>query len=181
MLKISLSQLMRWAGRILFGMMFLWGTFAALVAFAVRYEIGMFAPPEIESEQVAHTTAEPAFTRPKVTGGDWNRLLGPDAIERAFRAAAQGHVGDAGDTLPFNRDRLSLTLQYEPTDSSAVWNAVYRIGCDCTYVTPEEAPRYEASIDPLSGAVLSFNGPEANAIPNTGDTLTGHTGEEVRP
>ncbi len=175
-----MSRLIRWATRILYGVMFLWGTFAALVAFAVRYEIGMFAPPEIESIQVVRTTAEPAFPRPKVNAGDWRKLLGPDVIERAFWAAAQGHVGDDGDTLPFKSDRLSLTLQYEPTDSSAVWNAVYRVGCDCPYVAPEEAPRFEASIDPFSGEVLSINGPEASVIPNTGDTLTGYTGKEVR-
>lgn len=180
-MKLSTSRMLRWARQILFGVMFLWGTFAAIVAFAVRYEIGMFAPSVDELGMAPRTTEAPAFPRPKVTAASWNQLLDPNSIEHVFMLAASGRASDAFDSVQFNYSRFSLTLDYKPSDSTAVWNAVYRVGCGCPNLLPEETPRFEASIDPLSGEVLSLTVPDSKVIPKTGDTSTGHTGEEARP
>jgi hypothetical protein len=171
----------QWAGRILTALMIAWGTFAAVVAFAVRYDLGLFASPDVAATPTTYSSTEESIRRPRVGSEDWHRLLGPSDIAESFRIAIGEHTSRVVDSNGLDASKLSLRLDFRLVDSSAVWEAGYKLGCDCPYVAPEDTPKILAVIDPFTGAVLSLVGSETTLLPNTGDTLTGHTGEEVRP
>ena len=180
-MKDRVRMIAQWGRRILIALMIAWGTFAAVVAFAVRYELGLFAPPDIAATQSTHSLTEESISRPKAWYEDWHRLLSPNDIVKSFRIAIEERTSGVVDSNGLDASKLSLILDFRPTDSSAVWEAAYKVGCNCPYVAPDDAPKILAVIDPFSGAVLSFAGPEATLIPDTGDTLTGLVGEGVRP
>ena len=180
-MKDRVRIIAQWGRRILIALMIAWGTFAAVVAFAVRYELGLFAPPDDAATQATHSLTEESIRRPKVGSEDWHRLLGPNDIARSFRIAIEERMNGVGVLDSLDPSKLSLVLDYQLSDSSTVWKAAYKVGCNCPYVAPEDAPRILAVIDPLSGAVLSFTGPETILIPDSGDTLTGLVGEEAWP
>lgn len=143
-----------WTRRVLMTLVVLWGTFAAVVAFAVRYELGPFAPPEfLHASQSQEIPAE-VIARSRLSLGQWSETAPVAKILDAFWQALEERQRTSGGTNEIDISRVSMNLEFRLRDSTALWTVRYVGGCDCPYEQADVNTRFAALIDPISAAVV---------------------------
>lgn len=180
-MKTNLREFALWTRRVLLFLILAWGTFAAAVAFGIRYELGPFAYLGDPTIGLPPQDLQESFLRHGIILDDSASLLPPSEIARVFLAAFGASRDNADTAGAIDPARLSLDLVIHWADSAAVWKVEYRTGCDCPYTRPEERPRITAFIDPISGEVLGLID-QAFASPlSVRDTSAQPIGEGVLP
>jgi hypothetical protein len=135
----------------------LWGTFAALVAFAVRYELGPFALPESPPSSQTQDISALGIAGSRLSLTQWSEAAPIGKIVDAFRQTLAEQQRTSGGRNEIDLSRLSMSLEFQLRDSTALWTARYDGGCDCPYEQASGNTHFTALIDPISAAVVGVS------------------------
>ncbi len=175
----KLTAFRRWTFRIIMALMIVWGTFAAVVAFAVRYEFGPFALPNEDIGLLDDQSNRGPIERPRLLPGDWGHLMPPAEISKRFESVLASRDGTTARDEP-DLTKINLVLDWRPSDSTAIWTGTYIVGCDCPYTSSEDAPKIVALINPLSGRVIDLTAYGVALLPTISEPTTASPGKEAR-
>lgn len=147
----------RWIFRVLAALMLGWGTFAAVVAFAVRYDLGPFRVDEPSlSTMTTDRSVEGTVTRCRLIGNDITRIIAPSVVADSFLAMLVARSAVGTPLHVPNQTKISLKLDWRGLDSTAVWTATYKTGCDCPYVPDSTKTILTASINPYTAQITQI-------------------------
>ena len=178
----KLATCRRWTFRMLGFLMLAWGTFAAVVAFAVRYQMGPFAADDPALGAFAtNRSIEGIPSRCRLTADEIRHMPPPSAIADAFFATLRTRRAEGSPGYDLDPARLTLALDWRSRDSTAVWTATYKAGCDCPHAPDSTKFSIIASIDPLTAHITQLISQGITLLPSDSALTQPLTDKGVRP
>lgn len=154
---MKMRTLAGWMRRVLVTLVLLWGTIAALVAFAVRYELGPFTPPGLLPATQPQDISADGIVRSRLPLAQWSEAAPVAEIIDTFRHVLEERQRKTGAVLEIDVSRVSMNLEFRLRDTTALWTVRYDGGCDCPYEQADVSNRFTALIDPMSAAVVGVS------------------------